>query len=88
MKGPLNMEQQNPKYIPTKVYSTINQQDLLFAKMALEREGIKYETQNENFSALYPGTSPLATIDVLVNQNDVERAGEILKSVFEGKKEK
>ena len=56
--------------------------------MALEREGIKYETQNENFSALYPGTSPLATIDVLVNQNDVERAGEILKSVFEGKKEK
>ena len=82
------MEQQNPKYIPIKVYSTINQQDLLFAKMALEREGIRYETQNENFSALYPGTSALATVDILVNQSDVERAGEILKSVIECKKEK
>lgn len=80
------MEQQKPKYIPIKVYSTINQQDLFFAKMALEREGIRYETQNENFSALYPGTSPLATVDILVNQSDVERAGEILKSFFEGKK--
>jgi len=82
------MEQQKPKYIPIKVYSTINQQDLLFAKMALEREGIRYETQNENFSALYPGTSPLATVDVFVNQSDVERAGEILKPIIEGKKEK
>ena len=82
------MEQQNPKYIPIKVYSTFNQQDLLFAKMALEREGIRYETQNENFSALYPGTSPLATVDVLVDQSDVERAGEILKPIIEGKKEK
>ncbi len=82
------MEQENPKYIPIKVYSTINQQDLLFAKMALEREGIRYETQNENFSALYPGTSPLATVDVLVDQSDVERAGEILKRIIEGKKEK
>ena len=82
------MEQQNSKYIPIKVYSTINQQDLVFAKMALEREGISYETQNENFSALYPGTSALATVDVLVNQSDVERAGEILKRLIEGKKEK
>jgi hypothetical protein len=82
------MEQENPKYIPIKVYSTINQQDLVFAKMALEREGIRYETQNENFSALYPGTSPLATVDVLVDQSDVERAGEILKPIIEGKKEK
>ena len=81
------MEQQKPKYIPTKVYSTFNQQDLLFAKMALEREGIRYETQNENFSALYPGTSPLATVDILVDQSDVERAGEILKPLIEGKKE-
>jgi len=80
------MEQQHPKYIPIKVYSTFNQQDLLFAKMALDREGIRYETQNENFSALYPGTSPLATVDILVNQSDVERAGEILKPVIEGKK--
>ncbi len=56
--------------------------------MALEREGIRYETQNENFSALYPGTSPLATVDVLVDQSDVERAGEILKLFIEGKKEK
>ncbi len=80
------MGQHNPKYIPIKVYSTINQQDLLFAKMALEREGIRYETQNENFSALYPGTSPLATVDILVNQSDVERAGEILKPVIKGKR--
>jgi len=56
--------------------------------MALDREGIRYETQNENFSVLYPGTSALATVDILVNQTDVERAGEILKSVIEGKKEK
>lgn len=81
------MEQQNSKYIPTKVYSTFNQQDLLFAKMALDREGIPYETQNENFSALYPGADGLATVDILVNQTDVERAGEILKSFIEGKKE-
>ncbi len=82
------MEQQNSKYIPIKVYSTINQQDLLFAQMALEREGIRYETQNENFAALYPGTSPLATVDILVDQSDVEKAGEILKPFIEGKKEK
>ncbi len=82
------MEQQHPKYIPIKVYSTFNQQDLLFAKMALDREGIRYETQNENFSALYPGADGLATVDVLVNQSDVERAGEILKPIIEGKKEK
>ena len=81
------MGQQNPEYIPIKVYSTINQQDLLFAKMALDREGIRYETQNENFSALYPGTSALATVDILVNQSDMERAAEVLKSVIEDRKE-
>jgi len=79
--------EQHPKYIPIKVYSTSNQQDLLFAKMALDREGIRYETQNENFSALYPGANILATVDVLINQSDVERAGEILKPVIQGKKE-
>lgn len=80
------MEQQNSEYKPIKVYSVFNQQDLLLAKMALEREGILYETRNEQFAALYPGANGLATVDLFVNQSDFERAGEILKPFIQGKK--
>jgi hypothetical protein len=43
------MDHHSPECIPTKVYSTINQQDLLFTKMVLDREGIRYETQMRIF---------------------------------------
>ena len=80
------MVELNHNYNPVKVYSTFVPSDLLLAKMVLEREGIRYETRNENFAALYPGADGLATVDILVEETDVEKAGEILRPFIEGKK--
>ena len=70
--------EQNHEYKPIRVYSTFNQTELLIVKGVLDLEGIPYETKNEIFASLFPGANGLATIDILVDKTDAERAGEIL----------
>ena len=82
------MNPENQEYNFVKVYSTFRQQDFLLAKLALDQEGIPYDTRNENFAALNPGADGPATVDIFVNQSDTARAGEILKPFIEGKIEK
>lgn len=81
------MGQENPKSKLKKVYSTFHQTDLLLAKMALDREGIRYETTNENFAALYPGADGMATVVIFVEDTDMERARQTLGPFIKENKE-
>ena len=74
------MKEDKQNFKPVVVYSNFVQSQLLLAKMALDREGIRYETTNENIAALYPGADGMATIDLVVDESDMERAKEALKS--------
>lgn len=71
-------------YKPVKVYSSFNPQDILLAKLALEREDIRFETTNEIFGGLHPFMDGMATVDILVDQRDVDRALKALE--FSGKR--
>jgi hypothetical protein len=56
-----------------------NPADLSLVKSLLESEDIVYYISNENFSNLYGAADGLTSMDIMVRQDDSERAKDILK---------
>lgn len=70
---------------PVVVFSSFYPADILAAKMELEGADIRYQTANESFGGLYPGCDGMATIDLLVNRPDAQRARRLLAPLNEGR---
>lgn len=69
---------------PVVIFSSFHLADIVAAKMELESAGIRFRASNESFSGLYPGCDGMATIDVMVDRSDADRARSLLKHLNEG----
>ena len=67
-----------------RVYRTFRPAEVMLAKMHLEGEGIPFATGNEYFSSLYPSADGMASVEILVDRNDVERARAVLDPLLKG----
>lgn len=74
------MDKKQPEYKFLKLYSTSEQGELAFIKSILDGQKIPYYIKGENFGSLYgPLLGKFSTTDVMVREDYVQEAKELLK---------
>ncbi|MFH0913200.1 MAG: DUF2007 domain-containing protein [Candidatus Omnitrophota bacterium] len=68
-----------PDYKFVKIYSTPNQGEIAIIKSILDSQGIPYYIKGENFGTLYGPANGLSSMDVMIRDERLEEAGELLK---------
>ena len=69
---------------PVRIYKTFRPSEVMMVKMQLEGEGIPFVTGNEYFGSLYPSADGMASVEILVDRSDVERARRALAPLLKG----
>ena len=77
------MERRGPAGDWVKVHATPRQDEIAFIKSLLDAEGIPYFIKGEHFGTLYGPVHFLSSMEVMVTQDRLEDARELLKDFIE-----
>lgn len=67
---------------PVQVLRTFRPAEVMLAKMELEGAGIPFATGNEYFGSLYPSADGMASVEILVERQDLDRARVVLEPLL------
>jgi hypothetical protein len=74
-----------PEYKFIKVYTTAKQGEIALIKSILDGNNIPYYIKGENFSTLYGPADGLSLMDIMIRQDHLEDAKELLKEFIRPK---